>query len=137
MPSERSRSAWPSLMDHHSFLLCAGVSGCRRCLAAHARIAKRREQIKIERADMNDVMDQHPLPQSRALRPVQRPLAYLLRHRQRHNIRASSTALYSSVKRDVCFTPKSGHCRATVGCPLCANSRHRSARSVESVISNG
>jgi hypothetical protein len=30
--------------------------------------------------------------------------------------------------RDVRFTPKSGHCRATVGCPLCARSglMHRS-----------
>jgi len=25
---------------------------------------------------------------------------------------------------DVRFTPNSGHCRATVGCPLCANSGH-------------
>jgi hypothetical protein len=26
---------------------------------------------------------------------------------------------------DVRFTPISGHCRPTVGCPLCAESRHR------------
>jgi hypothetical protein len=26
---------------------------------------------------------------------------------------------------DVCFTPKSGHWTATVGCPLCANNGHR------------
>jgi hypothetical protein len=28
---------------------------------------------------------------------------------------------------DVCFTPKSGHCRASVECPLCANSGHDGA----------
>jgi hypothetical protein len=30
-----------------------------------------------------------------------------------------------SIKRDVRFTPESGHCRATVGCPLSARSGHR------------
>ena len=28
--------------------------------------------------------------------------------------------------RDVRFTPESGHLRATLGCPLCAKSGHRS-----------
>ena len=28
----------------------------------------------------------------------------------------------TSLNRDVCFTPKSKHCWATAGCPLCAKS---------------
>jgi hypothetical protein len=28
---------------------------------------------------------------------------------------------------DVCFTPESGHCRARLGCPLCARTGHQEA----------
>jgi hypothetical protein len=31
-------------------------------------------------------------------------------------------------RRYVCFTPESGHCRATVGCPLFAKSGHQLLR---------
>jgi hypothetical protein len=45
-----------------------------------------------------------------------------------------ATALCSSVKRDVRFTPKSGHCRTTAGCPLCAKSRREQLQQISGVI---
>jgi hypothetical protein len=38
------------------------------------------------------------------------------------NVRCGSKADIGLAPADVRFTPKSGHCRATVGCPLCATS---------------
>jgi hypothetical protein len=32
---------------------------------------------------------------------------------------------FSEVRRDVRFTPESGHCQATIRCPLSAKNRHR------------
>jgi hypothetical protein len=43
------------------------------------------------------------------------------------NVRFGSTADIEAPSPDVRFTRKSGHCRATVGCPLCAISRHRTS----------
>ena len=37
------------------------------------------------------------------------------------NVRYGSKADIALAKSDVRFTPKSGHCRATFGCPLCAD----------------
>jgi hypothetical protein len=39
------------------------------------------------------------------------------------NVRFGSKADILVLKCDVCFTPKSGHCRPTVECPLSAKSR--------------
>jgi hypothetical protein len=44
--------------------------------------------------------------------------------RVRRDVRYGSKADIAPVKCDVRFTPKSGHCRTTLGCPLCAKSRH-------------
>jgi hypothetical protein len=41
------------------------------------------------------------------------------------NVRFGSKADILAVSRHVRFTPKSGHRRATVGCPVSANKRHR------------
>jgi hypothetical protein len=48
------------------------------------------------------------------------------------NVAFGSKADIASIERDVRFTPKSGHCRATVGCPLCAKSglMHRSDKTL-------
>jgi hypothetical protein len=35
--------------------------------------------------------------------------------------------------RDVRFTPESGHCRATVGCPLCAKSGREQVQQTSSI----
>jgi hypothetical protein len=43
---------------------------------------------------------------------------------RRPNVRLGSKADIASIKCDVRFTPKSGHWRAIVECPLWANSRH-------------
>jgi hypothetical protein len=40
------------------------------------------------------------------------------------HVRNGSKADIASGPRDVRFTSKSGHCRAALGCPLCAKSRH-------------
>ena len=40
------------------------------------------------------------------------------------NVRFGSKADIELHPRHVRFTPKSGHCRVTARCPLCANSRH-------------
>jgi hypothetical protein len=40
------------------------------------------------------------------------------------HVRFGSKADISLRRCDVRFTPESGHYRATVGCPLCAKSRH-------------
>jgi hypothetical protein len=44
------------------------------------------------------------------------------------NVRFGSIADMTGRICDVCFTPKSGHCRTTVRCPLCAKSRHSALR---------
>jgi hypothetical protein len=40
------------------------------------------------------------------------------------DVRFGSEADIASPRYDVRFTPKSGHCRPTVECPLCAKSGH-------------
>ena len=51
------------------------------------------------------------------------------RHNQTERVPNASEVRFGSQadilvrKCDVCFTPKSGHCRPTVECPLCAKSR--------------
>jgi hypothetical protein len=37
---------------------------------------------------------------------------------------------------DVRFTPKSGHCRTTLGCPLCAKSGHHSQFTRDYIVSS-
>jgi hypothetical protein len=44
------------------------------------------------------------------------------------HVRFGSKADIASVKLDVRFTPKSGHCRATGACPLCAKRGHYAAQ---------
>jgi len=40
------------------------------------------------------------------------------------DVRFGSKADMAAIPNDVRFTPKSGHWQTTVGCPVCAKSRH-------------
>ena len=53
------------------------------------------------------------------------------------DVRFGSITDIEARRADVRFTPKSGHCRATLGCPLCAKSRlvHRSKKDCYSITS--
>jgi hypothetical protein len=51
-------------------------------------------------------------------------LCAALQQNGRANVRLGSKTDIGLAPIDVRFTPKSGHCRATVGCPLCAISEH-------------
>jgi len=51
--------------------------------------------------------------------------------------RFGSEAAIEARLDQVRFTPKSGHCRAIVGCPLCAKSRHSSPHSIATLSGQG
>ena len=63
---------------------------------------------------------------------------FALQHFLETDVRFGSKADVTLLNFDVRFTPKSGHCRARLGCPLCAKSglMHRSKQRLYSITSS-
>src|SRR6476659_8784972 len=60
------------------------------------------------------------------------------REKQLAVVRFGSKADIETRQDDVRYYPKSGHCRTTLGCPLCANNglMHRSKQQLHSITSS-
>jgi hypothetical protein len=72
----------------------------------------------------------HSSREGRRLNPLFRRAVSCLTTISGLNVRFGSKAEIEAPPPNVCFTPKSGHCRATVGCPLCATSRYQPNHSI-------